>query len=94
MGPMGFQEAFNVSIEEPRLIDIVFLYQQSNPTFCLLYEDNSMGRHLKTYTIDTREKICQEGSWKQSHVEFSARILIPVQDNRGEINCYSIGINF
>jgi DNA damage-binding protein 1 len=86
LGPNGnFQEAFNVPLEEPRLIDIAFLYQHSKPTFCLLYEDNKMGRHLKTYSIDTREKICTEGSWQQSHVEFSARMLIPVNDSAGGV---------
>ena len=79
LGPNGnFQEAFNLQLEEPRLIDIAFLHQQSKPTFCILFEDNKMGRHLKTYTIDTREKISSVGSWQQSHVEFSARMLIPV----------------
>jgi DNA damage-binding protein 1 len=85
MGPAGFQETFNVALEEPRLIDIAFLYHQSKPTFCLLYEDNKMGRHLKTYVVDTREKVCTEGTWKQNHVEFSARMLIPVQDNHGQL---------
>lgn len=86
LGPNGnFQEAFNVAIEEPRLIDIAFLYQQSQPTFCLLFEDNLMGRHFKTYSIDTREKIISNGSWQQNHVEFSARMLIPVNDAAGGV---------
>jgi DNA damage-binding protein 1 len=87
MGPNGnFQEAFNIPVEEPRLIDIAFLHnQKSKPTFCILHEDNKMGRHLKTFTIDTREKIISDGPWQRNHVEFSARMLIPVKDCVGGV---------
>ena len=109
MAPNGnFQEAFNIPLEEPRVIDIAFLHRQPKPTFCMLYEDNKMGRHIKTFTVDTREKTCGKGPWMHDHVEFSARILIPVNDSDGGVivvgqstityinnneDTYSIGMN-
>lgn len=57
----GPKEAFNLSLEESRAIDIKFLYGCSKPTLCVLYEDNRRARHIKTLAVDIREKELVQG---------------------------------
>ncbi len=67
-----------MTIEESRLIDVKFLYGCYRPTLCILYEDNQRARHLKTVTIDMRDKELVTGPWSQNNVDYSASLLIPV----------------
>ena len=66
----GLKEAFNLSIEELRHIDVKFLHGFASPTFCLLYEDNKACRHLNTYVVDIKERVLREGPWNRSNVEY------------------------
>jgi len=72
------KEAFNLNLEENRIIDMKFLYGYNRPVLCMLYEDNRNARHVKTYYIDSREKELVSGPWNQQNVDFSASYLIPV----------------
>eukprot|EP00981_Chlorochromonas_danica_P006833 scaffold1493_cov172-Ochromonas_danica.AAC.11 len=75
---LSFRESFNLTMQESRLIDIKFLYGCFRPTFCLLYEDNHRYRHVKTLSVDMREKELVAGPWSQNNVDYSASFLIPV----------------
>jgi DNA damage-binding protein 1 len=69
---------FNISLEENRILDMKFIHGCSRPTMCLLYEDNRRTRHVKTVSIDMREKTAVTGPWHRDNVEFTASMLIPV----------------
>lgn len=58
------------------MIDIKFLHGCSTPTIILIHQDTH-GRHVKTYEINTREKEFQKGPWKQDNVENEAFMLQP-----------------
>ena len=79
------KEAFNVALNETRIIDIKFLYGCPKPTICLLYQDNRNVRHVKTWVVDTKEKELTPGPWSQSNVEFGASMIIPVPSPLGGI---------
>jgi Mono-functional DNA-alkylating methyl methanesulfonate N-term len=51
-------EAFNIRLEELMVIDIQFLYGTAKPTFALLYEDTKQARHIKTYELLVKDKVC------------------------------------
>jgi DNA damage-binding protein 1 len=74
----GLKDAFNLPLEENRIIDIKFLHGCIRPTLCILYEDNRRSRHVKTSGIDLREKELIAGTWQQNNVDFSASLLIAV----------------
>ena len=74
----SLREAYNVRLEELRLLDIVFLHGCAKPTLCVLFEDARRGRHLKTYTLDSREKELLEGPLHQNNIEQGAHMLIPI----------------
>ena len=78
MDANGLKDAFNLPLEENRIIDIKFLHGCIRPTLCILYEDNRRSRHVKTSGIDLREKELISGTWQQNNVDFSASLLIPV----------------
>lgn len=74
----SLREAYNVRLEELRVLDIAFLYGYAKPTLCLLFEDARRARHIKTYTLDSREKELLEGPLHQYNIEQGAHILIPI----------------
>jgi DNA damage-binding protein 1 len=78
-------DAFNIRLDELRVIDIKFLHGCAKPTICLLYEDHRGARHVKTYVILAKEKEFAEGPWSQSHVEAGASLLIPVPSPFGGV---------
>lgn len=71
-------DIFNISLEENRILDMKFLHGCARPTLCLLFEDNRRTRHVKTVSIDMREKVTVPGPWHKDNVEFTASMLIPV----------------
>lgn len=71
-------------LEELNVIDIKFLHGCSLPTIILIHQD-SHGRHVKTYEINTREKEFQKGPWKQDNVENEAFMLQPGMTIKGGI---------
>ncbi|RYH30099.1 hypothetical protein EON65_06265 [archaeon] len=78
MDGVSFREAFNITIEESRVIDIKFLYGCFRPTLCLLYEDNNHARHVKSISVDLRDKEMISGPLSQNNVDYTASLLIPV----------------
>ncbi|OQR96245.1 DNA damage-binding protein [Achlya hypogyna] len=77
-------DAFNIRMDELRVIDVKFLFGCAKPTIAVLFEDQK-GRHVKTYVVHTKEKELVEGPWAQSHVESSANLLIPVPAPAGGV---------
>ena len=76
----GLHDMLNSRLEELNVIDIQFLHGCSLPTIILIHQD-SHGRHVKTYEINTREKEFQTGPWKQDNVENEAFMLQPGEQN-------------
>jgi len=76
-------EAFNIRLEELRVIDVKFLHNYQKPTLALLYQDNKDARHLKTYEVLLREKTFADGPWSQTNVEAGASMLISVPLGQG-----------
>ncbi|GLE04253.1 hypothetical protein PINS_up013164 [Pythium insidiosum] len=77
-GGASLKEAFNIRLDELRVIDIKFLHGYTKPTICVLYEDCKGARHVKTYVILLKEKDFAEGPWHHANVEAGASLLIPV----------------
>jgi len=72
-------EAFDVRLADiSRPLDIKFLCTpaSSKPTLCVLYEDNNAFRHIKTFTVDSREKELSQGPWQSSKV--SGHLILPI----------------
>lgn len=72
------KDAFNIRLEELEVLDIQFLSGCTKPTIAVLYQDQRYARHIKTYSISTREKEFTTGPWEQCNVEHNASELIPV----------------
>ena len=52
------QEAYDVRIDEMCVIGLRFLDGCAEPTLAVLYEDAKKDRHIKTYSVASREKVC------------------------------------
>ncbi len=76
-------EAFNIRLEELKVIDVKFLHNYQKPTLALLYQDNKEARHLKTYEVLFKEKNFGDGPWSQTNVEAGASMLISVPLGQG-----------
>ena len=74
----GMKESFNSRLEISRILDCVFLHGTAKPCLAVLFEDQRMERHVKTYYVDTRERELMVGPWQQDKVNGGAKMLIPV----------------
>lgn len=95
------KDAFNIRLEELEVLDIQFLSGCTKPTIAVLYQDQRYARHVKTYSISTRDKEFVAGPWEQCNVEHNASELIPVPAPFGGILilghqtiCYHSGTAF
>lgn len=79
------KEAFNIRLVELEVLDIKFLVGFSKPTIAVLYQDQRYARHIKTYTVNVREKEFIEGPFAQFNVEHNASELIPVPEPFGGV---------
>uniref|UniRef100_A0ACD5TYR9 Uncharacterized protein n=1 Tax=Avena sativa TaxID=4498 RepID=A0ACD5TYR9_AVESA len=70
--------AFNIRLEELQVLDIKFLYGCVKPTIVVLYQDNKVARHVKTYEVALKDKNFFEGPWSQNNLDKGASLLIPV----------------
>ena len=59
-----------------QVIDIVFLHGCSKPTICVLYQDPTEDRHVKTYEVALVDQDFDEGPWSQHNVDSGANMLI------------------
>jgi DNA damage-binding protein 1 len=53
----ALSEAFNVRLEELKVLDLAFLHESNTPTLVVLYEDTKGQRHSKTYEISIKDKV-------------------------------------
>ncbi|KAL4855081.1 DNA damage-binding protein 1 [Chlorella vulgaris] len=81
----GLQEAFNVRLDELKVVDLAFLEGCAAPTVAVLFEDTKEQRHVKTYEVSLREKELLEGPWQQSNLDAGASMLIPVPGSGGAV---------
>lgn len=95
------KDAFNIRLEELEVLDIQFLSGCSKATIAVLYQDQRYARHIKTYSINTRDKEFGPGPWAQCNVEHNASELIPVPAPYGGVLilghqtiCYHSGTAF
>lgn len=80
--------AYNIRMEELKVIDLNFLHGCAQPTLVLIHEDYH-GRHVKTREISLRDKEFVKMVWKQDNVEREAQDVIPVPEPFG--GCIIIG---
>lgn len=78
-------EAFNIRLEELKVVDVKFLHNHQKPTLALLYQDSKGSRHLKTYEVELDQKNLGTGPWSQANVEVGASMLISVPLGQGVI---------
>jgi len=50
-------EAFNLRLEELKVLDLAFLHNCNVPTIAVLFEDTKEQRHIKTYQVNMRDKV-------------------------------------
>ena len=72
------REAFNVRLDELRVVDIAFLHGCARPTIAVLHQDAKEARHVKTYEIDLKTKDLVAGPWAQADLEGGTSRIIPV----------------
>lgn len=97
-----FDQAFNIRLDELKVIDIKFLNCVEAPTIALLFEDTKEQRHVRTYVIDVESKEAVPGPWMQNNLDRGSSMLIPDPNSNGCIvvgenrihHCSSIGGNY
>ncbi|KAK3268005.1 DNA damage-binding protein 1 [Cymbomonas tetramitiformis] len=72
------KEAYNIRLEELKVVHMAFLHDTAKPTIAVLYEDPKEQRHVKTYEVNLKEKEFNEGPWCQSHLDGGSSMIIPV----------------
>jgi DNA damage-binding protein 1 len=82
---LGLGEAFNMRLDELKVVDIAFLDGCAAPTIAVLYEDTKEQRHVKTYEVSLRDKELVEGPWRHSNLDAGASMLIPVPGSGGAV---------
>lgn len=80
--PDRFREAFNVRLDEGRVVDFCFLHNQPSPTVCILFQDARQAARVKTYTILPAQRDLAAGPW-QFDAPASAHRLHPVEHGSG-----------
>ena len=71
-------DAFNIRLEELNVITIKFLYGCEKPTIAILYQDTKSAKHIRTYSINLRDKEFEPGPWDHSNLDMGASVIIPV----------------
>ena len=75
----GFSDAFDVRLlNVTRLMDMGFLHGAQRPTLVILHEDDVGGKHIKTFSIDIRERELSAGPWSYSNTDLTTHSIIPV----------------
>eukprot|EP01043_Picozoa_sp_COSAG02_P009327 COSAG02_NODE_314_length_24915_cov_18.575596_27_plen_1109_part_00 len=74
----GFGEAFNIRMEEIKVIDLALLHCTPEPTLLVLHLDNQDNCHLKTYEVSVRDKDFRAGPWRIDYVDPQSSHVIPV----------------
>lgn len=71
-------DAFNIRLEELNVHTIKFLYGCDKPTIAILYQDTKQAKHIRTYSINLRDKEFEPGPWDHSNLDMGANVIIPV----------------
>ena len=71
-------DGFNIRLEELNVISIKFLYGCAKPTIAILYQDTKSAKHIRTYSINLRDKEFESGPWDHSNLDMGANVIIPV----------------
>jgi len=56
----ALQEAFNVRLDELKVLDLAFLHGCAIPTLAVLFEDTKEQRHIKTYQVSVKDKVSRQ----------------------------------
>jgi DNA damage-binding protein 1 len=72
------KEAFNLRLENLRIVHVAFLYGCDEPTICVLFENNEYARYVKTYVVDVRDRQLLSGEAAPVKVDDNATMIIPV----------------
>ena len=83
-----FDQAFNIRLNELKVIDIKFLYCSPVPTIAVLFEDTKEQRHVKTYCVNINSQDLGQGPWMMSNLDRGSTLLIPTPSNDG---CIVVG---
>ncbi|CAG8721486.1 14448_t:CDS:10, partial [Funneliformis caledonium] len=77
--PIGtIQKPFNLRLKELLIRSMVLLHNTDLPTIAILYEDSKERCHIKTYTINLKEKEFVEGPWKLNDIDDTSNLLVSV----------------
>ena len=71
-----FMEAFNTRLEDPNVLDIVFMHGTTLPTIAVLFEDAYRTRHVKSYAIDIKTKDSSPTEFVMQNLDNGANKLI------------------
>jgi len=82
---LGFKEAFNIRLEEQKVLDIKFLHGCIKSTICVLCENHAQNRSVRTYIVDAREKELTEGPWQFQNANPTSHSLVAVPSPTGGI---------
>ena len=84
----SFGEAFNIRLDELKVIDVKFLNHTEMPSIAVLFEDTKEKRHIRTYMINVGSKESLAGPWLQNNLDRGSSMLIPDPKSNG---CIVIG---
>ncbi|CAM9510925.1 unnamed protein product, partial [Chrysoparadoxa australica] len=80
------KEPFNLHLEGiQEVLDMAFLYGTSKPAIAILYQDNRETRHVKSFTVSSKDKAFANGPWESLCVESNATKLVPIKDPLGGV---------
>ena len=72
----ALQEAFNVRLDELKVLDLAFLHGCAVPTLAVLFEDTKEQRHIKTYQVSLRDKVSRARSDSTVRLKFLEACII------------------
>lgn len=87
-GDGKFDQAFNIRLDELKVIDVKFLNHTEMPSIAVLFEDTKEQRHIRTYVIDIESKESMPGPWLQNNLDRGSSMLIPDPSSNG---CMVVG---
>lgn len=85
-----FCQAFNVRLDELKIIDVKFLNHTQMPAIAVLFEDTKEQRHARTYYINIESKEPEPGPWAHNNLDRGSAMLIPDRNTDG---CIVVGEN-
>lgn len=81
----ALQEAFNVRLDELKVLDLAFLHGCAVPTLAVLFEDTKEQRHIKTYQVSVKDKELRDGPWSEACLDSGSSLVVPVRNTSGAV---------